>query len=394
MGDTRQYPRTADIKCPFLTTRRFVLGDRGVDGSDAPQRSRQAVLQSSVLASCIPLSYAPPHDRRPTCPAAQARARGRVPSGRPAGDPRAPRRPRCGGSRGDVACSGARRLTRGHRRSAGDHASGRLLQIEGARRRPDTTMARPRTRSSTSGSRIRAGRAATSSRSKRPRHRLEARPVVLRRNVIVEDDHDLGPALRLRHDQRGIVHVGDRERLDAGFDRGSRESMIGHHEIRSFVGQHPTHRLRPVGVPRPLPVRDHADRAVVRDRPLLARRDRRTRSRRRPVGRSSRRAPPRARRSRRTTGRGLRGARWRTAPARDGARRPPGAPPRARTRPPRTPRRCRAIPRSPARRSARPQASPTIRTMSSKPKGSGMFDRPKSLSGSCSTSFRMFPNTL
>ena len=80
----------------------------------------------------------------------------------------------------------------------------------------------------------------------------------------------LGPALRLGHDRRGIVHVSDRERLDPGFDRGSRESMIGHHEIRSFVGQHPTHRLRPVGVPRPLPVRDHADRAVVGDRPLLA----------------------------------------------------------------------------------------------------------------------------
>ncbi len=41
-----------------------------------------------------------------------------------------------------------------------------------------------------------------------------------------------------------------------------------------------------------------------------------------------------------------------------------------------------------------PEASPTIRTMSSNPNGSGMSDRPNSLSGSCSTSIRMFPNTL
>jgi hypothetical protein len=41
-----------------------------------------------------------------------------------------------------------------------------------------------------------------------------------------------------------------------------------------------------------------------------------------------------------------------------------------------------------------PAASPTSRTMSSNPNGSGMSVSPKSLSGSWSTSIRTFPNTL
>src|SRR5919204_2895270 len=97
------------------------------------------------------------------------------------------------------------------------------------------------------------------------RDHLEAGPVVLGPNVVVHHDHDIGTTLRPRHDERRIVHVGDRDRLDAAFDRGAGEAVIGQHEVGADLLQHPDHRPIAVRVPHRLAVGRHRHALEVPD---------------------------------------------------------------------------------------------------------------------------------
>ena len=50
----------------------------------------------------------------------------------------------------------------------------------------------------------------------------------------------------------GVVHVGDRDGVDAVFDRGAREPVVREHEVGGQVVEHPIHRVPAVGVRRAL----------------------------------------------------------------------------------------------------------------------------------------------
>ena len=60
--------------------------------------------------------------------------------------------------------------------------------------------------------------------------------------MVVEDEHVLGATLGPGDQQRWIVHVGDRDRLDAGLDRRAGEAVIGEDEIGLLRLEDPLHR--------------------------------------------------------------------------------------------------------------------------------------------------------
>ena len=73
-----------------------------------------------------------------------------------------------------------------------------------------------------------------------PRYGLEARPVVLGRNVIVEDDHDLGPPRAFATISAGSFTSAIESVSTPASIAAPANSMIGHHRVRPFIGQHPT----------------------------------------------------------------------------------------------------------------------------------------------------------
>jgi hypothetical protein len=47
------------------------------------------------------------------------------------------------------------------------------------------------------------------------REHQEYQAIVLWRQAVAEHGYVLGPSVALRQEERGVVHVGDRDRLDA-----------------------------------------------------------------------------------------------------------------------------------------------------------------------------------
>ena len=77
--------------------------------------------------------------------------------------------------------------------------------------------------------------------------------------MIVHHQDVLGSSLGLGDQEGGIVHIGDAQGFDTGFDRGARESVVGDHQIGDDLVEHAEHRIGPVGVPRLATVGEHAD---------------------------------------------------------------------------------------------------------------------------------------
>src|SRR5437588_40960 len=99
---------------------------------------------------------------------------------------------------------------------------------------------------------------------------LETGPVVLGLNVVVHHDDHTRSALTLRHNRRGVVDVGDRDRIDAGFDGGAGEPVVGEHQIRPDLLKDAFHGPRGVCVQGGSSIGQHRHAVEITDLPVAA----------------------------------------------------------------------------------------------------------------------------
>lgn len=87
--------------------------------------------------------------------------------------------------------------------------------------------------------------------------------------MVIHDDHVIGSAQGPGHQESGVVHIGDADRLHARLDSGSGEPVIGHDQVGRDLFEHALHGVGAVRMARLASVGEHRDPVPVVDEPVV-----------------------------------------------------------------------------------------------------------------------------